>query len=83
MTSQPFVRSLEDVGGDDVGSVGGKAANLGELAGLDVPVLPGFTTTAAAYEYYVDETGIRSDIESALDGLDVDDVSDLQSRGER
>ncbi|RLM54000.1 phosphoenolpyruvate synthase [Halobellus sp. Atlit-31R] len=83
MTSQQFVRWLDDVSGDDVGSVGGKSANLGELAGLDVPVLPGFTTTAAAYEYYIDEAGIRADVEAALDGLDVDDVRDLRSRGER
>jgi pyruvate,water dikinase len=83
MASEPFIQRLDEVDADDVGSVGGKSANLGELAGLDVPVLPGFTTTAAAYEYYIDETGVRPEIESALTDLDVDDVSDLQARGER
>lgn len=83
MSRETFVRRLETVSGDDTDAVGGKSANLGELADLDVPVLPGFTTTASAYDYYVEETGIHAAIESELDGLDVDDVADLQRRGER
>ena len=83
MREPVFVRWLEECSGEDTGAVGGKSANLGELADLDVPVLPGFTTTASAYEYYVDEAGIGDVIEAELDGLDVDDVSDLQRRGER
>ncbi|MFP8955120.1 pyruvate, water dikinase [Natrialbaceae archaeon A-CW3] len=83
MTESEFVRWLDDVSSEDTGAVGGKSANLGELAGLDVPVIPGFTTTAAAYEYYIEQTDVREAIESELDGLDVDDVASLQQRGER
>ncbi|WP_254523332.1 pyruvate, water dikinase [Natrinema caseinilyticum] len=83
MSREAFVRWLEALSGDDTDAVGGKSANLGELADLDVPVLPGFTTTASAYDYYVEETGIHAAIESQLDGLAVDDVADLQRRGER
>ena len=78
-----YVCRLEDVSSEDTDAVGGKSANLGELASLDVPVLPGFTTTAAAYDYYVEQTGIHDDIAAELDGLDVDNVSDLQRRGQR
>ncbi|RQG95502.1 pyruvate, water dikinase [Natrarchaeobius chitinivorans] len=83
MGGHTFVRWLEDVSSADTGSVGGKSANLGELADLDVPVIPGFTTTAGAYDFYVERTGIREAIESELAGLDADDVADLQRRGER
>ncbi len=83
MPTDDFVRWLSDVGSEDSTAVGGKSANLGELADLDVPVIPGFTTTAEAYDYYVERTGVDEGIESELDGLDVDDVSDLQARGER
>ncbi|TYL40547.1 phosphoenolpyruvate synthase [Natronococcus pandeyae] len=83
MSRDSFVRWLEELSGDDTDAVGGKSANLGELADLDVPVLPGFTTTASAYDYYVEATGIHVEIESQLEGLDVDDVADLQRRGER
>ncbi|RQH02419.1 pyruvate, water dikinase [Natrarchaeobius oligotrophus] len=83
MEENTFVRWLEDVSSADTGSVGGKSANLGELADLDVPVIPGFTTTAGAYDFYVERTGTREAIESELTGLDADDVSDLQRRGQR
>jgi pyruvate, water dikinase len=83
MEASTYIRWLDDVSSDDTGTVGGKSANLGELADLDVPVLPGFTTTAGAYDYYVEQTGIREAIESELAELDVEDVLDLQRRGER
>ncbi|MCU4750645.1 pyruvate, water dikinase [Halobacteria archaeon AArc-curdl1] len=83
MSREMFVRWLEELSSDDTDIVGGKSANLGELADIDVPVLPGFTTTASAYDYYVEETGIQAEIESQLEGLDIDDVADLQRRGER
>jgi len=68
MSRETFVRWLEELSGDNTDAVGGKSANLGELANLDVPVLPGFTTTASAYDCYVEETGIHAAIESELDG---------------
>jgi pyruvate,water dikinase len=81
MESEAFTLSLDDVGNEDTPRVGGKSANLGELAGLDVPVLPGFTTTASAYDRFLAATGIESDLEDLLAGLDADDVADLQHRG--
>ncbi|QLG61865.1 phosphoenolpyruvate synthase [Halorarum salinum] len=78
-----YALSLEEIGSEDVALVGGKSANLGELAGLDVPVLPGFTTTSAAYDRYLAETDVEESIAELLDGLDPDDVPDLQGRGRR
>ncbi len=46
-------------------------------------MLPGFTTTADAYDCYIERTGIGEEIESELAGVDADDVADLQQRGER
>ncbi|MFB6190278.1 MAG: phosphoenolpyruvate synthase [Candidatus Nanohaloarchaea archaeon] len=68
----------------DTDRVGGKSANLGELNNeIDVPVLPGFATTAGAYDNFIEETDLRDKIETLLDGLDTDDVNDLQRRGEQ
>ncbi|WP_254533805.1 pyruvate, water dikinase [Natrinema gelatinilyticum] len=78
-----FVRWFEHLDGTDIASVGGKSANLGVLADLDVPVLPGFSTTAAAYDHFLEETDVRSDLHDALEGLDPEDISDLQDRGKR
>jgi len=75
---------FENINSDDTSKVGGKSANLGELRNeTDVPVLPGFATTADAYERFIKETELKDKIERLLDGLDTDDVTDLQKRGEK
>ncbi|MFB6265653.1 MAG: phosphoenolpyruvate synthase, partial [Candidatus Nanohaloarchaea archaeon] len=77
-----LVLDLEDLGKEDTEIVGGKSANLGELSRMEVPVLPGFTTTSQAYDFYVRETGIEDDIREILEDLDVDDTDALQEAGE-
>ncbi len=75
---------FEDIDAGSTELVGGKSANLGELQNeIEVPVLPGFATTSEAYETFIHETGLREKIETLLDGLDTDDVNDLQRRGEQ
>ncbi|MCJ7478928.1 MAG: phosphoenolpyruvate synthase [Candidatus Nanohaloarchaeota archaeon QJJ-7] len=78
-----LVLGLEDLSKEDTGKVGGKSANLGELARMDIPVLPGFTTTSDAYDLYVSDTGIEEEIRKILEGLDVDDTEALQEAGEK
>ena len=43
------ITKLADVRKEDVGTVGGKAANLGELMGMGMPVPEGFVITALTY----------------------------------
>jgi len=43
------ITKLEDVRKEDVGTVGGKAANLGELIHMGMPVPDGFVITALTY----------------------------------
>ncbi len=75
---------FENITADDTAKVGGKSANLGELRNeTDVPVLPGFATTADAYDKFIHDTDLRDKIEDLIDGLDTDDVNDLQRRGEQ
>lgn len=82
MGETQFVRSLDEIEKDNVELVGGKSANLGELTTLDIPVLPGFTTTATAYDHYLAQTGLATSISNQLDNLDPDDIDALQERGE-
>ena len=58
---------LEDVNADDVGTVGGKAASLGELIGAGLPVPPGFTVTAGTYRTFIEEAGIDEELFAAVD----------------
>ncbi|MFP4229707.1 MAG: PEP/pyruvate-binding domain-containing protein, partial [Candidatus Nanohaloarchaea archaeon] len=75
---------FNEINADDKSKVGGKSANLGELQNqVDVPVLPGFATTAEAYDRFIHDTELKDKIERILDDLDNDDVKDLQMRGEQ
>jgi rifampicin phosphotransferase len=53
-----YVRRFDEIGAADVGLVGGKAANLGELCSAGLPVPPGFVLTTDAYDRFVAATGI-------------------------
>src|SRR5699024_2748118 len=70
---------------NDVESVGGKNASLGEMishlatAGVNVP--DGFATTANAYREFLAYDGLAERINAALDALDVDDVNALAATG--
>jgi len=83
MSHQPYVRRLRDLDSDDTAEVGGKSANLGELARIDVPTLPGFTTTSTAYDSFLEEAGLDEPIRELLEDVDTADVENLQSRGVR
>ncbi len=80
-----FVKFFEDIRITDVPQVGGKNASLGEMfhhlapKGINLP--NGFGTTADAYYYFLDHSGIRDVIRDELAGLDIRNVDDLRLRG--
>ena len=53
------VRGLADIAAGDAESVGGKAANLGELVRAEFPVPPGFVLPAAVYLEVMARAGMR------------------------
>ncbi|HVI92596.1 MAG TPA: PEP/pyruvate-binding domain-containing protein, partial [Anaeromyxobacter sp.] len=70
---------------DDVPSVGGKTASLGELfreltqAGLRVP--NGFAITADAYRALIDAGGVLPRMRDLVSGLDRNDLAEFARRG--
>ena len=76
---------MKDIGMDDVASVGGKNASLGELIRSVVPkgvrVPEGFCVTAEAYYYFLKETGLDVFIKKTLDGLNTRNLKELSRRG--
>jgi len=51
----PLVLPFARIGLDDLPAVGGKGANLGELAAAGFPVPPGFCVTTEAYRRFLDQ----------------------------
>jgi len=84
---EPYVIKLDELGMNDVETVGGKNASLGEMIGnlsnLGVTVPGGFATTSAAYRDFLKADELDQRINAVLDDLDVDDIPALASAGEQ
>lgn len=70
---------LSQVDKNDIPQVGGKAANLGEMIKAGLPVPTGFVVTAAAYDQFLDASGLRKKVFPLLKDLDVEDTKKLQA----
>jgi pyruvate,water dikinase len=87
MTKPVFVRFFEELAIKDVPSVGGKNASLGEMyrklkdQGIKVP--NGFATTAEAYNYFLESTGLKKRIKEILKDLDTSDTRNLMAHGKK
>ncbi len=82
-----FIKFFNELTIKDVPVVGGKNASLGEmyrnLSAEGVKVPNGFATTSAAYNYVLEQGGLRAEIEKILKGLDTKNVTDLMKRGSK
>jgi pyruvate,water dikinase len=80
-----YVKFFKELTIQDVPQVGGKNASLGEMnhylapKGINLP--NGFATTAQSYYYFIDQTGIRSQIEAELAELDIHNMDNLREKG--
>ncbi len=85
MLKNKFVHFFKELTIKDIPVVGGKNASLGEMYGhlskKGVKIPNGFATTAWAYNYFLDSTGLKDKIKAILKGLDTKNVKDLMRRG--
>jgi pyruvate,water dikinase len=84
--SLKWIRRFADISLDDIPSVGGKNASLGEmyreLSSRGVRVPNGFAITAQAYWHFLKSSGVDVQIRALLDRLNPDDVQSLQECGQ-
>jgi pyruvate,water dikinase len=87
MQDATYIGWFSGLGRDDVASVGGKNASLGEmyqhLKPLGVEVPNGFALTAAAFRDALTEAKAWDELHSLLDRLDKADVASLARAGAR
>jgi len=69
---------FEQVGKDDVGFVGGKGANLGEMTGAHLPIPYGFIVTANAYFSFIEESKLSEKIKQLLSNVNFDHSGELK-----
>jgi len=73
---------FNEVNKNDIASVGGKGANLGELTNAQIPVPTGFIITADAYYEFLKTTNIVEQVRQQLNNLDPHDSKQLQQVAE-
>ncbi|WP_281166099.1 phosphoenolpyruvate synthase [Liquorilactobacillus sicerae] len=65
-----YVLWFDELHRSDVNLVGGKSSSLGELTSLgDIPVPYGFATTAHAYRYFMQKTGLNDQVNNLLESI--------------
>ncbi len=74
---------FHDVDKDDINSVGGKGANLGEMTQAGFPVPPGFIITSWAYFHFLEVDKLKTRIHELLEHLDVNDSDKLEEAAEK
>ena len=85
MIESRYVIPLDQVRLRDSEIVGGKNASLGEmiseLTQVGVRVPGGFATTSLAFRDFLEQDGLKKEIDNILAGLDVEDVDNLSKVG--
>ncbi len=87
MSPAKYIRWFKEIRNEDVATVGGKNASLGEmyqdLTKVGVKIPNGFAITADAYWQVLKAGGIVDGMKQALAGLDKASVDDLAVRGKK
>jgi pyruvate,water dikinase len=78
MNEVPNILWLEEIRKEDIISVGGKGASLGEMASIGLPVPKAFMVTAQAFRRFLVETGLEKKLFASYERLDVENNEALE-----
>lgn len=90
-----FILWFNEIGKGDVGLVGGKNANLGEMyqnltqaeseifKGEKINVPFGFAVSAFAYRYFIEKNNLDAKIKDTLKDLDTHNIKQLEDKGHK
>ncbi|WML67545.1 MAG: Phosphoenolpyruvate synthase [Methanoregula sp. SKADARSKE-2] len=78
MKEVPNILWLEEIRKEDIISVGGKGASLGEMASIGLPVPRAYVVTAQAFRRFLIETGIEKQLFLSFEKLDVENNEELE-----
>jgi len=80
-----FILELKEVGINDIETVGGKNASLGEmiqhLSALGVNIPGGFVISVDAYRQFIEFNGLESTIKHIINNIDYDNIESLRRGG--
>jgi pyruvate,water dikinase len=76
---ETYILWLTEVDKEDIALVGGKGANLGEMAKSGIPVPPGFIVTSQAYFSFLDKTKLKPKIKASLQDVNPENTRKLNA----
>ncbi len=72
-----FIKNFSQLNKKSVDEAGGKGASLGEMTQAKIPVPPGIVISAEAFDYFLDLTNLKQDIDAQLSKVNYDDVNSV------
>jgi pyruvate,water dikinase len=80
-----YIKKFKEIGISDIAKVGGKNSSLGEmfskLSSKGIPVPDGFATTAHAFEDFLTENALHSELDELMHQLNRNNYSNLNETG--
>lgn len=73
-----FIKPFKQINSKSVSEAGGKGASLGEMTNAKIPVPPGFVVLASAFDRFLQETDLASEIETILKKVKHKDVHSVE-----
>src|SRR3989338_8244170 len=83
LNSMEFIRPFIKIRKNNVNLAGGKGASLGEMTNAGISVPPGFVILSNTFDKFIDETGIKEDIDSVLHSVDHKEVHTVEDASEK
>ncbi|MES2223638.1 MAG: PEP/pyruvate-binding domain-containing protein [Patescibacteria group bacterium] len=77
-----MIKVFEELNRHDANIAGGKGASLGEMTNVGIPVPPGFVVLSDAFEYFIRETDIISEIEATLKKVNHKEMESVERASE-
>ena len=78
MSKYNYIKWFDEIGKGDVGIVGGKGANLGELTSFGLPVPPGFCVTASGYTKFIKYAELDEVVKLLMEAENFQKILDLK-----
>ncbi|QQR92870.1 MAG: hypothetical protein IPJ89_01335 [Candidatus Iainarchaeum archaeon] len=78
----PLIQPFERISKHDAATAGGKGASLGEMTQAGIPVPPGYVILADAFEQFISETKLKSEIDSILHRVKKEEMESVERASE-
>ncbi len=77
-----FTKKFQELGRRDANIAGGKGASLGEMTRAGIPVPPGYVILADAFDRFLHEAELKTEIEAELNKVNYDNVASVERASE-